>query len=226
MYNDFISEIIKNRGRFGCGEKYHERHHIIPKCLGGTDDEKNLIDLYAKEHFIAHKMLADENPKNHKLVAAYTIMAFAKNKNEERYILTPEEYEIARIAFSNSLKEKYKNKENHPCYGKHISEERKSKIGQINKGNKYCVGRIISEETRRKIGDANRNPSAETREKMSLAQKNRNLSGGNNPRAKAVMRLSDQKVYSCMKEAALDNKINYTTFKSRMQKKNSDFVFI
>ena len=39
---------------------YTEKHHILPKCLGGIDDD-NLIDLTAREHFIAHKMLYREN---------------------------------------------------------------------------------------------------------------------------------------------------------------------
>ena len=60
-YQDFINNILETRGRFNCGDEYHEKHHIIPKCMDGTDDEDKLIDLYAKEHFIAHKLLALEN---------------------------------------------------------------------------------------------------------------------------------------------------------------------
>lgn len=67
-YQNFINNILNTRGRFNCGKEYHERHHIIPKCLNGTNDKNNLIDLYAKEHFIAHKLLALENPNNIKLV--------------------------------------------------------------------------------------------------------------------------------------------------------------
>ena len=78
-YNEFIHNILETRGRFACGNEYHERHHIIPKCLGGLDEKDNLIDLFAKEHFIAHKMLAEENPENDGLVFAWCCMAFAKN---------------------------------------------------------------------------------------------------------------------------------------------------
>lgn len=66
-YENFINNILNTRGRFACGNIYHERHHILPKSLGGTDEENNLIDLFAREHFIAHKLLALENPKNYKL---------------------------------------------------------------------------------------------------------------------------------------------------------------
>lgn len=121
------------------------------------------------------------------------------------------------------LKQKYKNKENHPCYGTHISEERKKIISNANKGNKYCLGRVMSEETRKKIGDANRNPSAETRKKMSEAQKGKQSRGANG-NAKPVIRLSDKKIYACMKDAAEDNNLKYSTFKARIQKSNSDFM--
>ena len=57
-YQEFIQNILNTRGRFNCGDEYHERHHIIPRCLGGGNEEENLIDLFAKEHFIAHKLLA------------------------------------------------------------------------------------------------------------------------------------------------------------------------
>lgn len=151
-------------------------------------------------------------------------MAFTKNKDENRYDLTPEEYEEARKAYSQAIKEYYKDKTLHPCYGTHISEERKKKISEINKGNKYCLGRVLSEETKRKIGDANRNPSAETRAKMSASQKNIQA-GAKNSNAKKVIRLSDGKIYGYMKEAAENNNINYSTFKARIHKKTGDFMY-
>ena len=70
-YNDFINDILVSRGRFGIPKgEYKERHHIIPRCTGGLDEEDNLIDLTAKEHFIAHMLLAKENITNESLVYA------------------------------------------------------------------------------------------------------------------------------------------------------------
>ena len=105
-YEEFISNIIETRGRFACGEEYHERHHITPRCLGGTDDESNLIDLFAKEHFIAHKLLAQENPMSDGLVYAWWMMATVGSENQERYELSPEEYEEAKKAFSIAQRER------------------------------------------------------------------------------------------------------------------------
>ena len=156
-------------------------------------------------------------------MCAYALMSFAFDKNNERYKLTPEEYEEIRIAFSNSVKQRYKNKENHPSYGKHISEERKKIIGEANKGNKYCLGRKVSDETRKKIGDANRNPSEETRKKMSESRKGKRT-GSNSPYAKPVIRLSDKKIYGSAIDAASDNGINYSTFKEWVRK-GKDFMY-
>lgn len=152
-YDTFINNILETRGRFACGDEYHERHHIVPKCCGGTNEENNLIDLYAREHFIAHKLLALENPDNYKLTYAWSMMAFPKSKlhSNNRYELSPEEYEEVRNAFSkastghtvseNSKKKmsdakkgKYTGEKCHR-YGKHLSEEAKQKISIKNKEN-------------------------------------------------------------------------------------------
>ncbi len=31
-YQNYIMQILNARGRFGCGEEYHERHHIVSWC--------------------------------------------------------------------------------------------------------------------------------------------------------------------------------------------------
>ena len=41
-----------------CPNGYVERHHILPRALGGTDDSSNLVALTAREHFVAHVLLA------------------------------------------------------------------------------------------------------------------------------------------------------------------------
>ena len=113
-YIEFIQSVLNTRGRFNCGDEYCERHHIIPKCMDGTNDEENLIDLYAREHFIAHKLLAEENPDNRKLQLAYVCMSFVKNDREHRYQLDEYEYEQARIACSKAC-----SGENNPFYNNH-----------------------------------------------------------------------------------------------------------
>lgn len=126
-YEEFINNILEARGRFACGEEYHERHHIIPRCMGGTNDKENLIDLFAKEHFEAHRLLALENPDNDGLVNAWTMMAFVKDNNQKRYEITPEEYEEAKIALSKLASKRFKGDKN-PWFGAHLSEETRRKM--------------------------------------------------------------------------------------------------
>lgn len=99
-YQGFINNILQTRGRFMDNDEYHERHHIVPRCKNGTDNQENLIDLFAREHFIAHKLLAEENTNDDQLVHAYVLMAFVKDNKQKRYELTPEEYEEARTMHS------------------------------------------------------------------------------------------------------------------------------
>jgi hypothetical protein len=101
LYQEFINNILKTRGRFIDSDEYHEQHHIIPRCKNGSNNKDNLIDLYAKEHFIAHKLLAEENMDDDQLVHAYTLMAFVKDGNQERYELTSEEYEEVRKVYAD-----------------------------------------------------------------------------------------------------------------------------
>lgn len=133
-YEEFINNILETRGRNGCGDEYHETHHIVPKCMGGTNEEENLIDLYAREHFEAHRLLALENPENDGLVYAWWCMAHYKSYDQQRYELTSEEYEEARVSYIEKLSIMMSGEGNH-FYGKHHSEEMKKYFSAIRKGN-------------------------------------------------------------------------------------------
>lgn len=58
---------------------YYEKHHIIPKCLGGSNKIENLILLTAKEHFIAHLLLHKIRPHSKKL--AYSLWCLCTMSN-------------------------------------------------------------------------------------------------------------------------------------------------
>lgn len=201
-YEEFINEILEKRGRFNCGNEYHERHHITPKCCGGSDDKNNLIDLFAREHFIAHKLLALENPDNDKLIYAWHMMAIVKDKNQERYELSPEEYEEVKIAFSKALSEA-RSGEKHPQYGTHRSEEQKKKQSEIMRGRysgeknyfyglHMCgdqnpmFGKCHTEESKNKNRESNKaNWTDDKRKAFGDARK-----GGNNPNSRMIYQYS------------------------------------
>jgi|FreactTroBogLake_1042271.scaffolds.fasta_scaffold07432_2 hypothetical protein len=49
---------------------YTEKHHIIPRCLGGNNDKDNIVKLTPEEHFIAHQLLVKIYPNHDGLVWA------------------------------------------------------------------------------------------------------------------------------------------------------------
>mgnify|MGYP006279505969 CR=1 FL=1 len=53
---------------------YFEKHHIVPRCLGGTNDPDNLVSLTPEEHYVAHQLLVKMYPDNEKLVYAAIMM--------------------------------------------------------------------------------------------------------------------------------------------------------
>lgn len=63
---------------------YFENHHIVPRCMGGTDQKDNIVRLTAREHFIAHALLVKMYPSNRRITNAFLMMKWNKTKN--RYI--------------------------------------------------------------------------------------------------------------------------------------------
>lgn len=51
----------------------YEIHHILPRSMGGTDEDENLVKLTYREHFIAHLLLSRAYPNNigYKLACVY-----------------------------------------------------------------------------------------------------------------------------------------------------------
>lgn len=189
-YQDFVNNILKTRGRFGCGDEYHEHHHIVPKCLGGSDSTENLIDLYAKEHFEAHRLLALENPDNDKLVYAWTCMAFVENKGQKRYKITAEEYEEAKLALSKTQSINMVGK-NNPFYGRTHTKETRDKIRESSIS-RYYVG-----ENNPWFGCHH---TEESKEKMRKPRPN--TSGGKNHNAKSVLCLDTNIIYDAIATAS------------------------
>lgn len=68
---------------------YSERHHIIPVSLGGTNNKNNLVILTAREHFVAHMLLAEMYPKLSKawisMNCAFRFMRGNPNEDSLRY---------------------------------------------------------------------------------------------------------------------------------------------
>ncbi len=56
-YKKIYDQLIE-RAKMRTLEGYSENHHIIPKCMGGSNELDNFVALTGREHFIAHLLLA------------------------------------------------------------------------------------------------------------------------------------------------------------------------
>lgn len=144
VYDDLmISRLLMKQERYNERKngKYFEGHHILPKCKGGEGNSskglnnKNIVLLTAREHFLAHWLLW-RIYKDRQMALAFHKMT-SSNKKQNR-IISSRAYEECRIAFSET------NKGN--TYGKGvfkiISKKQKRQISEKLKG-KY-VGNMNS----------------------------------------------------------------------------------
>jgi len=149
---------------------YFERHHILPRSLGGSNNKDNIVKLTAKEHFIIHMLLCKFTIGNayYKMLYAFKSMCKLKNNNHKRdYKITSRISEKLRLEaeknnpvyrddvkskISKANKGRIRNKEtrlqmskskkgNKNALGLRHSEEFKERIKNKHKGNKYCLGK-------------------------------------------------------------------------------------
>ncbi len=115
---------------------YTEKHHIIPRSLGGDDSSANLVDLTAREHFICHWLLTKihTGEAKHKMLHALRMLR-AEKIGQARY-----KTKITARVYAN-LKEEYALLQSdkltgsgNGMYGKNHNAEAKAKISAANTG--------------------------------------------------------------------------------------------
>ena len=79
-YKAVYDKLIQKARSRGAVAGYSEKHHVVPRCLGGSNSKDNLVVLTAEEHFLAHQLLVKMHPGNHKLAYAAQAMAFKNAK--------------------------------------------------------------------------------------------------------------------------------------------------
>jgi len=147
-YLNLYHTIINRRKATPCRDQYTEKHHIIPRSLGGSDDADNLVNLTAREHFICHYLLVkiySEGPKHFKMLRAFLMMLVCSD-NQARYVPS-RKYQILKEKHSVHLSETYSGSGN-PHFGKmwiHNTETRENT--RINKNEPvpegWKKGRIV-----------------------------------------------------------------------------------
>ena len=148
---------------------YYEKHHIIPKCLGGTDIPTNLVYLTAEEHWVSHLLLVKINPGVPELIFACQAMSMTGGNNQR---VNNKLFGWVRRAYAAEVSKRQA--------GRIVSPETRLKISQSLKG-KIPAHQLIENVSKRpevaaKISEAakgrKRNPhSDETKLKISNANK-------------------------------------------------------
>ena len=95
-YQKIYSQLILRAKERKTVDGYKELHHIITKCVKGTDDVNNLVELTAKEHFVAHLLLTEIYPKSQKIKYALWMMASMEAPNQNRYKVSENLYRIIK----------------------------------------------------------------------------------------------------------------------------------
>lgn len=94
----------------------------MPKSLGGTDDKNNLVNLTAREHYIAHLLLVKIAEKKNdktlygKMLYAFNCMKWGRCKGQRSFKFNSRLYEKLKAEYSSLRKEEMSS--NNPNFGK------------------------------------------------------------------------------------------------------------
>jgi len=95
IYNDLIAHRQKNVLSTG----YVERHHILPRSLGGSNDKENVVSLSGREHYIAHLLLARFNRCKQTVYSLWMMQMKTRKDCDRPCIKSGRMYEWARTEF-------------------------------------------------------------------------------------------------------------------------------
>ena len=97
-YTKWYNNIILQSQNRSTPITYTEKHHIIPRALGGSNAKTNIAILTAKEHFLCHLLLSKmtTGKAQFKMIKALTMIMSIKNIGNGRYVANSRWYAYAR----------------------------------------------------------------------------------------------------------------------------------
>jgi len=208
------------------GDSYYERHHIIPRCLGGDDSANNLVLLTAREHFLCHYLLTKMSPEP-KLVYALHRMTHSGDMHQryhsrlyatarELFGKTIADFHRERFARDSSLRQKAGDH----CRGKSRPPETGAKISAA------LTGRKVSPDTRAAISkaikgrpnEALRGKSKTVKHKQALSEAKRGKPGNNRQWWEITTPTGIVVVTQDRKTFCADHQLNFDSVKVMTQK--------
>ena len=127
----YIAIVTNAQNRQLDEDVYIEKHHIVPKCAGGTNDTINMAILTAREHFMCHLLLTKCTSGKVKRDMQFALGAFMMNGQGQVRNFNSWEYKKIRESLSKSRKGVKRD----PAIGKKTSAGLKGNI-PWNKGKK------------------------------------------------------------------------------------------
>ena len=107
-----------------------EKHHIIPKSLGGTNDDNNLVHLTPREHYICHACLTKFTSGGYLTKMTYAFWCMSNKFNKQQGSRS-KLYEYARTKFIKTKSASMTGTKNH-FHGRTHSTESKQKMSDNN----------------------------------------------------------------------------------------------
>lgn len=175
-YTRWYNSIVESR-KLNPAIGYTERHHIIPKSLGGNNKKDNIVTLTAREHFICHLLLVKMTTNIDKVKMSYAIrcMVNQENQYQERYKITSRMYNIIKTLTSESIGSIMKGEDN-PFYGRTHSDETKKKMQEKRAlQDAPMLGKKHSDETKDKLKAANKKQFEDPEQKALRSKKSKEL---------------------------------------------------
>jgi hypothetical protein len=162
-YQKIYDQIIDRAKTRQIEEGYVEKHHIVPKCLGGNNSKSNIVQLTAREHFICHQLLVEIYPNEPKLKHALFLMSIGKQKaRNKHYKINNRTYERLKLEYALFLTGKKQSEKTKQKKSESMKKVWKNKTGEemTNKANKVWETRtkngtnIVTEEQAKNISKA------------------------------------------------------------------------
>jgi hypothetical protein len=164
-YRRWYKQLIA-RARTRQLDDYSERHHVLPRSMGGGNESANLVRLTYREHFLAHWLLTKFTSGNDHTKMCYAL--FRMTASLRYRTITSRQYAIAKKIFGR-------------------------KLSVIHKGNQYALGYKLTSAHKKKLHDSPKVYSVEARAKMGASLRGKQHTLATRKKMRAAWKLRKQR---------------------------------